>query len=195
MHQAGAKGLAMAIGPATLRRMLDKTGGPKEREPATMRERFDDVVARTDAVCRQHLNEEYAQLCRRMAAALSRKRPSPLQSGQAESWACGIVHAVGSVNFLFDRSQKPHLTAQQLCALFGVSQSNAAAKAGQIRKILDLMPFHPEWSLPSKMEDNPLVWMISVNGLIMDVRMAPREVQEVAFEQGLIPYVPGDRRA
>lgn len=165
----------------------------KERVPATLRERYDRIVALTDAVCGQHLSEEYALLCRKMAAALSRKRPSPLSSGQAESWACGIAHAIGTVNFLFDRSQKPHLTAQQLCALFGVSQSTAASKAGQIRKILGLMPFHPEWSLPSKLEDNPLVWMVSVNGFIMDVRTAPREVQEIAFEKGLIPYVPGAR--
>ena len=27
----------------------------------------------------------------------------------------------------------------------------------------------------------------------MDIRQAPREVQEVAFEKGLIPYIPADR--
>ena len=52
----------------------------------------------------------------------------------------------------------------------------------------------PEWCLPSRLEDNPLVWMLTVNGLIMDIRDAPREAQEVAFRKGLIPYIPADRK-
>jgi hypothetical protein len=43
------------------------------------------------------------------------------------------------------------------------------------------------------MEDNPLIWMLEVNGLIMDIRQCLREAQEVAFEKGLIPYIPADR--
>ena len=53
--------------------------------------------------------------------------------------------------------------------------------------------FDPRWTLPSKMDDNPRIWMLEVNGFIMDVRHAPREVQEMAFEKGLIPYIPADR--
>jgi hypothetical protein len=36
--------------------------------------------------------------------------------------------------------------------------------------------------------------MLEVNGLMMDIRQAPREVQEIAFQKGLIPYIPADRR-
>ena len=45
----------------------------------------------------------------------------------------------------------------------------------------------------SRMEDNPLVWMAEVNGFLVDLRHAPREVQEIAYEQGLIPYIPADQ--
>ena len=37
------------------------------------------------------------------------------------------------------------------------------------------------------------IWMLEVNGLIMDIRRCPREAQAVAFEKGLIPYIPADR--
>jgi hypothetical protein len=37
---------------------------------------------------------------------------------------------------------------------------------------------------------NPLVWMAEVNGLLVDLRDMPREVQEISFEDGLIPYIP-----
>ena len=35
-----------------------------------------------------------------------------------------------------------------------------------------------------------MAWMIMVNGLIVDARYLPREIQEVACRKGLIPYVP-----
>ncbi len=34
--------------------------------------------------------------------------------------------------------------------------------------------------------------MLSVNGMIVDIRNLPREAQEMAFEKGLIPYIPDD---
>ena len=42
-------------------------------------------------------------------------------------------------------------------------------------------------------DQNPLVWMAEVNGLLVDLRDMPREVQEIAFEKGMIPYIPADR--
>lgn len=165
---------------------------PKNAEsvPAKMRDVYEKIVALTDSFCGRHLNEEYAALSRRMAATLARKRPSPLLQGQARVWAGGIVYAVGRVNFLFDKSQQPHLTAQQLCDLFGVSQASASARAKQIFDALDLMQLHPEWTLPSKLDQNPLAWFILVNGIPVDARRAPREIQEEAFRRGVIPYLP-----
>jgi hypothetical protein len=163
---------------------------PKASVPKAMQATYDIIVGLTDAFCEQHLNKEYAELCRKVAGVLSRKRPSPLARGKPSIWACAIVYTIGRVNFLFDPSQTPHVSAARLCELFGVSQSSASAKAKVIWDMLKLMPFHPDWTLRSRMDSNPLVWMLSVNGLIMDVRAAPREVQEIAFAKGLIPYIP-----
>jgi len=32
-----------------------------------------------------------------------------------------------------------------------------------------------------------------MNGMYVDARYAPLEIQEIAYEKGLIPYVPGKR--
>ena len=48
----------------------------------------------------------------------------------------------------------------------------------------------PEWCLPSKVSQNPTIWMITVNGFIVDARFAARPVQEIAYAKGLIPYIP-----
>ena len=129
-------------------------------------------------------------MCRKLAAKLSRKRPSPLERGRTKSWAAGIVYTIGRVNFLFDKSQTPHLSATELCERIGVSQGTAGGKSTQIMDMLDIIQFHPEWTLPSLMDENPLAWRISVNGFIMDARIAPREIQEEAYRLGLIPYLP-----
>src|SRR5512142_1249919 len=94
-----------------------------ESIPKQIRPTYDAIVALIDKVCQEHLNAEYAEVSRRLAGALARKRPSPLARGKMEVWACAITYTIGRVNFLFDQSQTPHLCADELCKLFGVSPS------------------------------------------------------------------------
>ena len=57
--------------------------------PRPMLRVYEAIVGLTDSVCDQHLDSEYKALSRAMLAALCRKRPSPVRSGQPRSWACG----------------------------------------------------------------------------------------------------------
>jgi hypothetical protein len=170
-----------------------------KQQPATggcaadVKAAFEAIVRMTDAFCRDHLNDEYAILCRNLAAALARKRPSPLVRGKLETWACGIIRTIGWVNFLDDSSNKPHLKLPFIDRAFGVAESTGQGKSKLIRNMLKIRAFDPRWTLPSRLDDNPMVWMLSVNGLLMDIRTAPRELQVEAFEEGLIPYIPADR--
>lgn len=45
------------------------------------------------------------------------------------------------------------------------------------------------------MADNPMVWMVQVNGIPINARMLPADAQRICYEKGLIPYVPADREA
>jgi len=158
--------------------------------PQKMRSIYEEITGLTDAFCTAHLNAEYAEVCRALTAKLSRKRPSPLESGRSNTWAAAIVHTIGRVNFLFDKSQTPHMRADDLARQFGLAQSTVGNKSKQIMDLLKIGLMDPEWTLPSRMDDNLMAWMISVNGLIIDARHAPREVQEIAYRKGLIPYIP-----
>jgi hypothetical protein len=158
--------------------------------PKDLEARFEEITQRTSAFCHTYLDEAYALLSRELTATLCRKRPSPLVRGKATTWACGIIHALGLVNFLFDASQTPHIAASQIWEYFGLSSSTMQAKSRQIRDLLGMYPMDPDWSTPAMVDQNPLIWMLEVNGLIIDVRHAPREIQEAAFHQGLIPYIP-----
>lgn len=152
------------------------------------------VIRLIDQFCKAHLNEEYAVLCRKMAEKLSRKRPSPLLQGSPNAWASAIVRAVGGVNFLHDKSQSPTMRSTDIDHHLGTSPSSGAVKLAAIRKMLKLYQLDPNWTLPSRLENNPMVWMIQLDGFMVDVRHAPRAVQEIAFNKGLIPYIPADRK-
>ncbi len=158
--------------------------------PKRLRSVVDEIVAITDSVCLAVLDEEYADLARRAVAKLARKRPSPLPGGRRATWAAGAVYALGQANFLFDPASEPCVTADQLSQAFGVAKGTMGSKAKQVRDLLRIDHFSPEFQRADVAAQNPLLWIIEVNGLAMDARHIPLEIQVEAFERGLIPYVP-----
>lgn len=84
------------------------------------------------------------------------------------------------------------MRADALAAAFGLSKSTVGNKSAQIKDILRIGVADPDWTLPSRLGKNLMAWLISVNGLIIDARHAPRHIQEEAYHKGLIPYIPGD---
>ena len=111
--------------------------------------------------------------------------------GNRKSWKRHKLNGFRYINFLFDKSQTPHMTGDELCELFGVKKSSVAGKAKLIRDTLRIDYFNPRWNLSSKLLHNPTVWMLELNGFIIDMRDAPRKLQEEAYDLGLIPYIPG----
>ncbi len=160
-------------------------GIAKEVQPA-----FDEIAGLVDAFCKEHLNDEYADLCGRLTEKLARKRPSPLMSGKPNTWACGIVRAIGWDNFLDDKSQTPHMKMTAIDKAFGIGESTGQGKSMLIRKMLKIRRMDPAWSLRSQMDQNPMSWMIQFHGFLLDARFLKREYQEEALRKGLIPYIP-----
>ena len=158
------------------------------RVPTAMRGQVGEILAITDRVCSEHLDAEYGEICRRLVAKLARKRPSPLARGALRTWAAGAIYAVGSNNFLFDPSETPHLTADRLSELLGVPKSTMAAKAKRIRDALGLEACADiEFCRRQLLADHPLAWLVQVDGIIVDARQLPAELQAEARQQGLIP--------
>jgi len=103
------------------------------------------------------------------------------------------VYAIGSNNFIFDKSQTLNMTAAEIADWFGLSKSTAGNKAAEINNTLKISYMSPEYCLKSLVDSNPAIWYLSVNGFLTDIRKMPREAQEVAFRKGLIPYIPADK--
>jgi Domain of unknown function (DUF6398) len=161
---------------------------PEAAKPA-----YDMIVGLTDQFCRAHLTYEYQMLCRKLTAALARKRPPPLTRGKPEVWACAVLRVIGRVNFLDDSSRTPHMKLTAIDKAFGVAESTGQGKAKAIRGLLKVRQFDFPWMLRRRVEESPMAWMIAVNGFVVDTRHLRREVQEEAYRKGLIPYMPGER--
>src|ERR1700676_5249962 len=123
---------------------------------------YDVIVGLTDRFCQAHLTHEYQILCRKLPAALARKRPSPLTRGKPEVWACAVLRVIGWVSFLADTSQKPHLKLTAIDKAFGVAESTGQGKAKAIRDLLKIRQFDFRWMLRQRIEESPMAWTISV---------------------------------
>ncbi len=146
-----------------------------------------DIIDATDRLCALHLDAEYAELCRKLVAKLARKRPSPLARGEARVWAGAVLYTIAGVNFLFDKTQRPHWTSDELARAAGVGKSTLSARAALIRKALGIVPLDPEFCRRELLAANPLAWMIEVDGILIDARRLPPEVQAELRRRGLIP--------
>jgi hypothetical protein len=146
---------------------------------AIVTEKTQKLIEMTTGFCDEYLDEDYKQLCEKLIRKMSRKRNVPFLSGRIEIWAAAIVYAIGSINFLFDKSFEPYATASDVCDYFGTSQSTTSQKAKVIRDMFKLGYWDNEFSTSHMMESNPFSDLLMVNGLIVDKQSLPPEIQEL----------------
>jgi hypothetical protein len=148
------------------------------RDKALIEEKTQKLIEMTAGFCDEHLDEEYKQLCEKLIRKMSRKRNVPFLSGRIEIWSAALVYAIGSINFLFDHSFEPYASGDDICNYFGTSKSTTSQKAKVIRDMFKLGYWDEEFSTTHMIESNPFSNLVMVNGLIVDKRSLPPEIQE-----------------
>jgi hypothetical protein len=129
--------------------------------------------------CIEKLNDEYLDISERLVKKLGRKRSQPLATGQLQVWAAAVIHAVGTINFLFDKSFEPYSTIDEINEFFGTGKSTTGNKSKQIRDLLKLNHYDNEFSTRSMRENNPYAKLVMVDGFIVNVETLPEEFQEI----------------
>jgi hypothetical protein len=160
--------------------------------PEVARPAYEVVVGLIDAFCRGHLNEEYRAMCRRLASALARKRPSPLLSGKPQTWACGIIRTIGWVNFLDDRTRQPHLKLTAIDRAFGVAESTGQGKSKAIRTMLKIRSFDLRWTLPSRMDETRRAFTVEIDGQLVEARGLKRMFDIEGLRRSLVSIIPAE---
>ena len=107
--------------------------------------------------------------------------------------ACLTSWRAQSVSFLCRLPRVPHCKPKVIHAFFGIAEGTGQSKSKQIRDLLKMNGFYSEWTLPSRLAKDPNVWVLMIDGMVLDVRDASVQFQRQAFEKGLIPFVPADR--
>ena len=125
-----------------------------------MAERKAEVVALLDAFCRQHLNDEFAELGQRMTAEVACKEPAALRRSSPKAWAAGIMRVLKGANTLHVKVDPiAQLRAPEIDQFFGVSAGTSTARAAEIRTLLGIQRTDTKWLAPCVAEANPLVMM------------------------------------
>lgn len=137
----------------------------------------------TGKFCTQKLDDDYCKLCEKLILKLGRKRDVPFKSGKVEIWAAAVVYAIGSINFLFDKSFEPYMTADQISEYFGTRNSTVSNKARQIKDMFKMWHFNPEFSTKHMAESNPLNNMVMVDGLIVPLSSIPENLQDLVKKE------------
>jgi hypothetical protein len=146
-------------------------------EKKQLLEKQQTILALLKEICDSKLDAEYYLLSERMLQKLGRKRNVPFVTGRPHIWACAIIHALGTINFLFDKSSQPYATIDEINEFFGTNKSTTSNKAKQIRDLLKLNYFDDEFSTRKMTESNPFAEYVMVNGFIVPLDTLPIDAQ------------------
>ncbi|MDA7501932.1 DUF6398 domain-containing protein [Chitinophagales bacterium] len=140
------------------------------------------LITLTSAFCTEKVNDEYRELCEKLILKLGRKRDVPFKRGKLEIWAAAVVYAIGSINFLFDKSFDPYLTTEELHAYFGTKATTVSSKANKIKEMFDIWHYSPEFSTSHMTQANPMNNLVLVDGFITQISSLPPEIQVMVRE-------------
>ena len=129
--------------------------------------------------CTEKLNEEYFEIAEKLVQKLGRKRNVPFATGQAKIWAAAVIHAIGTINFLFDKSFEPYLSVDDINDYFGTNKSTTGNKSKQVRDLLKLAPWDPEFSTRKMQESNPMHNYVMVDGFMIPLDSIPEQYQQL----------------
>ena len=148
-------------------------------------ERYLEIMSIIEEVCKNNLSEEYLFLAENLCKEIFKLENSNLNKSKANSWACGIVHALGLKNGLFTNKSTIDIKASDFYKLFNVSSSTGLSKSKEVRAMIDV-------------DDDK--WLISLNN--KEIKVAEDEVAidieeevkiEEKFESSVEPTIEEDK--
>jgi hypothetical protein len=121
------------------------------------------------------LNDEYAHVAERMLWKLAHKNCSPILDGNCEEWAAAIVHALGTINFLFDKKSDPYTAVEDIHVYFRTDGKSTFEKSRQIIEILNVNSWTDEFSIASLRHSVAFNRLVMLNGCFVPKDSVPKE--------------------
>ena len=111
---------------------------------------------------------------------MGRKRDVPFKRGKLEIWAAAVVNAIGSINFLFDRSFEPYIGSKEINDHFGTKSTTVTNKARAIKDMFDLWYYSPVFSTDTMQQNNLFNNLVMVDDIIVPIDNLPEDMQRIA---------------
>jgi tetratricopeptide (TPR) repeat protein len=141
-----------------------------------IKEKENQMLNMVESFCNEHLNEEYAELSMNLVKKMGRKHDVPFKRGKLEIWASATIYAIAQINFLFDKSFKPYVTADDICDYFKTKKSTVGDKARTIRNMFNMDYYDNEFSTELMKNNNPYEKLaITDEGFIVPKNMLNEE--------------------
>lgn len=113
-----------------------------------MIQRNEEIEQLVTGYCKTNLDKVYLKICTKVVRDILKKEKSIFDRGKPEIWAASIIWAVGSENFLGDKSFEPYATLSDVCDFFKVNTSTVGQKSRKIKDILNISIWNPKYRLP-----------------------------------------------
>jgi hypothetical protein len=117
--------------------------------------------------CQSSLDDEFYEVCVLLLED-SVLNEFPLLKSKVQSWAAGIVHAAGRINYLFDSDSELYRPASEIAGYFGVSLSTMFVKSRLIFEGLDTNVLDPRYCIERVLENHPLTQFAEMIELLAD---------------------------
>lgn len=145
--------------------------------------KYEEIINKIKCFSSEYLNDEYKNICVGAAETLFLNNEEQFKKGKSLSWAAGIVHAIGTINNLFDSKEEPYIKATDLYKAFGISSSTGSAKSKEVQKLLELSKENKKWILndgkSTKLSiNNRLEEKEEVVATIDDISKASKKIEE-----------------
>ncbi|MDR1871694.1 MAG: DUF6398 domain-containing protein [Deltaproteobacteria bacterium] len=127
-----------------------------ENVPVALVAKYNPIAEIISRFCDERLTDDLKALCLRALAKLARKRPSPLLTGKPITWAAGLTYAIGSINFVFDKSKSYYLSGDEFANWYGLSKKSVSSKAQDVKKLLNLSYFSSEFTIKDILAGFPM---------------------------------------
>jgi len=112
------------------------------------KQKIETIKKLIENFCDANLNKIYKTYIMNLCDAASRNKSLDIRRGNNENWAASLIHAIASLNFLYDdnNSDGHHMTLDALCDFFQINKTTICNRAKQITKVCDIRIGQPEYS-------------------------------------------------
>jgi len=138
----------------------------------------DQILTLVTNYCQKYLDKEYTDICSKVFHDLLEENPAVFNRGQEGIWVAAIVWAVGSVNFLGDKSFEPYASLADVCIYFNANKSSVGQKSAKIRKQLNIDRFNPDYQTTTQVSDFLNSLVMTPEGFIVPVDMFEDDSEE-----------------